>query len=218
MKSGAGLAGAQRTGKTTLARAYCEIHGVPFLEVSPDVIHAVYANMGLSPKETYDFKTRLEIQWRILERAVEKYKAMQCALFVADRTPLCFLAYTMADIGKDNVTGALQSSFESYRRACFDVLNEYFGVLVLVQPGIPLSDSDTSAPGNLPHMDHINTLIRGMTMESGVTTKMGYIPQHVTDLNARVNSLHRAITLSLEGMGRRHIKPDQTLLFSNALH
>ena len=60
-----GLSGAHRTGKSSLARAFAEKHGIPFVETSAS---QVFKDLGVDPAATHDFSTRLTVQEEILKR------------------------------------------------------------------------------------------------------------------------------------------------------
>jgi hypothetical protein len=201
MRNGIGLCGAQRVGKSTLAKACGDAFNIPVIETS---IGAVYEELGLSAKATYDFATRLKIQWKILERLTAQYEEMGGRVFITDRTPLCFLAYTMADVGKDNVTGDLVAELEDYKSACFHALNRYFHVTVLVQPGIGCTEElEKSAPVNLPHMEHLNVLITGFSRDNANRVQFTRIPRNVLNLAQRVKTVEESAKIATESLPQR---------------
>ena len=180
-----GLIGAHRTGKTTLAKAYAEETGTPFVETSSS---AVFEKLGYSPKLDYDFGTRMIIQNAILDDAVEKY-SQHTGMFVTDRTPIDMLAYTMADIQRDNLTPEQSIEFVKYVGRCFEESNKRFLALVLVQPGIETVEALGKAPANPAYMEHLNTLMLGMLVGEMNTTSHFYLPRRTTDLEERFEAL-----------------------------
>jgi hypothetical protein len=184
-----GLCGAHRTGKSTLARAFSEQSGVPYVEVRTGDI---YAACGLDPKLDYDFETRLAVQVKVLEGAVALYRHAGVQ-FIADRTPLDFLAYTMADVLRETVRGRAEAAFSDYMRACIAATNEHFTSLFLVQPGIPLQEAPGKAPANLPYMEHLNTLLFGLLADPRIEISHWFMPRNVLDLEQRIKTVRYGV-------------------------
>lgn len=180
-----GLVGAHRTGKTTLAKAYAEETEVPFVETSSS---AVFERLGYSPKVDYDFGTRMIIQNAILDDAVAKY-AKHTGMFVTDRTPIDMLAYTMADVQRENLTLEQSEEFTKYFMRCFEETNKRFMCLMLVQPGIEIVDAPGKAPANPAYMEHLNTIMFGMLVGEFNSSSHFYLPRRTTDMTERVEAL-----------------------------
>ena len=105
------LCGAHRTGKTTLAKAFSNYSGMPFVQTGAS---HVFADMGLDPKVDYPLEVRLDIQKRILESFEKQCSSVKTKHFITDRTPIDFMAYMMADIQRENVRGQLEKDIERY--------------------------------------------------------------------------------------------------------
>ena len=191
-----GLCGAQRTGKSTLAKEFAEDSGVDYVPVNTS---GVFEAMGFDPKADYDMATRMQIQWEILKAAQATY-AKAPRFFITDRTPLDMLAYTLADVQRGNVTGEVIDQVVAYADKCFSMTNQYFTSIVVVQPGIPLVEEAGKAPANLAHMEHINTLILGLANDERCKTSKHYIARGTTDLQARVRAIYRVMS----SVSKRH--------------
>lgn len=189
-----GLCGSQRSGKSTLAKAYAEKHGVFFLETSAS---AVFRDMGLDPAVTYDFETRLAVQKEILARFNLAYAGAPLDA-ITDRTPIDLMAYTLSECLNDNVTPALETEVEHYVQACFDSLNRYFSAVVLVQPGIPLVPAPGKASLSRAHIEHISALCLGLTVDARLKIGHFYIHRHHLSIEERLQAL--------ESVGRRTVK------------
>ena len=148
-----GLVGAHRTGKTTLAKAFSKRYNVPFLQTN---VGDTFKRLGYDPKMDYEFSVRLYIQHQILADIERKYKAMNGAHFITDRTPLDLLAYTIADVQRANLAPDLVSVFMDYFKKCIAVTNQYFWMVAVIQPGIPLVEEEGKAPANIAYMEHLN--------------------------------------------------------------
>ena len=186
-----GLSGSHRVGKTSLARAYAEKNGLKFVETSAS---QVFKDMGLDPAVRYDFSTRLTVQEEILKRFdVEYAKHCHSDMAIADRTPLDLLGYTMADAVQDAVPEHEQKRFAKYVRDCFDVVNRRFSVLIVVQPGIELVAAEGKASPNMAYIEHLNSLIIGLSVDERVKVAHFYVPRRVTDMEERVSAVEYAV-------------------------
>ncbi len=173
-----GICGSHRTGKTTLAEAISKKTGIPFLKTSTS---AVFQQHGLDPAQPLDFKTRLWIQQRVIEAAVEVWKQ---GAFVTDRTPLDFMAYTLAECQGDTVVDFL--ALEAYLNQCFAVTHKFFTSLVLVQPAIPLVSEPGKAALNRAYIEHLNIIIQGLCHDERLSCPSIIIERDIIQLEARV--------------------------------
>ncbi|CAB4121763.1 AAA domain containing protein [uncultured Caudovirales phage] len=180
-----GLIGAHRTGKTTLAKAYAEEMEVPYVETSSS---AVFERLGYSPKVDYDFGTRMIIQNAILDDAIVKY-SQHTGMFVTDRTPIDMLAYTIADIQRQNLSLEQSREFIKYFHRCFEESNKRFMCLTLIQPGIEIVDAPGKAPANPAYMEHLNTIMLGLLVGEFNSSSHFYLPRRTTDMQERVEAL-----------------------------
>lgn len=188
-----GLCGAHRTGKTSLARNFAQKQGIPFIETS---VSKIWFELGYDPAVTYDFNTRLMVQEEILKRIDAKLAQYAGQEFVTDRTPLDMAAYTLADAIGDRVPSTAQKRLKDYLQACFDSTNKRFGVICLIQPGIPLVDEPGKAVMNEAYIEHLNSLIFGLTVDERVTSHHFYMPRAIVDMQERIDALTSAVNRS----------------------
>lgn len=188
-----GLCGAHRTGKTTLARLYAEKHKIRFVETS---VSAIWHELGYDPATTYDFGTRLMIQEEILKRVDFVLSQHAGTEFITDRTPLDMAAYTLADAIGDRVPPTMQKRLAKYVEDCFHSANRRFGVILLVQPGIQLVDEPGKAPINEGYIEHLNSLILGLTVDERLRPAHFYMPRSLKDIDERMVALEAAISRS----------------------
>lgn len=182
-----GLAGAHRTGKTSLARAFAEKHNFNLIETSAS---QVFKDMGYSPSGKYDFATRLVIQEEILKRFDLSY-AGYCGdrMSISDRTPLDMLAYTMSEAIGESVSDENQILFKRYAKRCLDITNKRFSILVVVQPGIPIVMAEGKAALNEAYIEHLNSIILGLSVDERVKSSHFYLPRYMVDMDERVAAL-----------------------------
>lgn len=190
-----GLCGAHRTGKTSLARLYAQKHGIPFLETS---VSAIWRDLGYDPSQTYDFNTRLIVQEEILKRVDAIYAERAGEEFITDRTPLDMAAYTLADAIGDRVPPMSQKRLKAYIGACFESTNKRFGMVCLIQPGIPLVDEPGKAVMNEAYIEHLNSLIFGLTVDERVQSQHFYMPRGIVNMDDRLAALNAAVARSKE--------------------
>jgi hypothetical protein len=185
-----GLCGSHRSGKTTLARAFSQKRGIPFVETS---VSAIWRELGLDPAKEYDFATRLTVQEEILKRVDAIYAKYTGLDFITDRTPLDMAAYTLGDAIGDRVPDNCQDRLSAYVRSCFDVTNRRFGMVLLVQPGIALVHEAGKAAMNQGYIEHLNSLILGLTVDERLTSTHFYMPRAVTTREDRLAALEASV-------------------------
>ena len=190
-----GLCGAHRTGKTSLAKLYADKHGIKFVETS---VSSIWRELGYDPAMTYDFETRLMVQEEILNRIDAKLAEHAGTEFITDRTPLDMAAYTLADAIGDRVPDSCQQRLKNYVQACFDSTNRRFGVVCLIQPGIPIKFEEGKAALNEAYIEHLNSLIFGLTVDERLLCHHYYMPRLVVDMDRRMDALASALSRSKE--------------------
>lgn len=180
-----GLCGAHRTGKTTLARVVSEGAGLPLIEISTT---PVFETLGLSPKMDYPFSTRIQIQNAILDN-MEASFLQAPGHFISDRTPVDALAYTLADVQRDNLNREEQGLLLAYMRRAIDLTNRHFSILIVIQPGIPLIEEEGKAPANLAYMEHLNSLIMGLVIDDRLSAAHFALRRDITDMEERLSAV-----------------------------
>lgn len=188
-----GLMGAHRTGKSTLAREYANKYGIPFVETS---VSAIWRELGLDPADEHDFDTRLMVQEKILQRVDAIYAEYGGQEFITDRTPLDMAAYTMADAIGNRVPEDCQLRFAKYINKCFESTNKRLGVVLLVQPGIPIVHEEGKAAPNEAYIEHLNSLLLGLSVDERMFALHFYLPRIATNLADRIEALHAVVERS----------------------
>jgi len=180
-----GISGSHRTGKTTLAKAIATYKRIPFVQTST---REVFEEHGLHPGTAMDFKTRLWIQHRVIEAAITLWQTEKSS-FVTDRTPIDFMAYTLADI-----QGATEVDFidlEAYLTQCFNVTNQFFTQLAVLQPAIPLVYEEGKAALNKAYIEHLNLLVQGLCHDERNSCSSIIIRRNIIDLEERVKAVFK---------------------------
>lgn len=203
-----GLTGAHRTGKTTLAKAYAEAHGLSFMETP---VSAIFAELGFHPGVPMTFKERMDVQEVVLERLEAIYKTATVTGAITDRTPLDMIAYTMADAIGDTVPEDQQQRFANYVQKCLDVTNKYFSTLVLIQPGVGLVPAEGKAALNLAYIEHLSMLILGFLGDGRLKVRGFSMRRSNLSMESRLEALtlmHRAVTETAENELAAHLAAD----------
>lgn len=175
-----GLCGSHRVGKTTLAQAIAQQSDWFFVQTHTS---QVFAQHGLSPSDLLDFKTRLWIQHQVLAAAVAEWQAQPHA-FVTDRTPIDFIAYTLADIQGHTVVDF--TALAAYIDACLQAVREHFTGLIVMQPGIPLVFQAGKAALNQAYIEHLNSVILGLCHDERLQCPVQVMPRSLIDLAQRI--------------------------------
>jgi len=194
-----GLAGAHRTGKTTLARAWCDAH--PVYTFLPTDLSSVFRDCGITPKENMPFKERLEIQNLLLDKCERVYESgNNSILTITDRTPFDVLAYTLAEVTRTTLHGekALTDAYYDHVFRAEDLSERYISSAVVVQPGIEIVEEEGKAPGCEVYIDHLNILIVNMISNFYPEGLKGIIPRNVTELATRASFLEHFSKRSVE--------------------
>jgi hypothetical protein len=189
-----GLTGPHRTGKSTLAKAYSQRAGIRFVETNAK---GTFERLGVDPRVEYPFDVRLKIQGEILKDAEALYEKGG-VWFITDRTPICMLAYTLADVSRTTLTPDSERELAAYIAACIEVCNRHYTSLIVLQPAIPIKDEPGKAPPSPGYMRHLNALILGLTVDERVRPYHYYIPLNMTGLEPRVEAVQYAVNRSAE--------------------
>jgi hypothetical protein len=185
-----GLCGAQRTGKTTLAREFAASVNLRFVATTTS---SILESIDMDPKIHYPFAQRLDAQILILKKLKIQWDANINCVF--DRTPLDVLAYLEADILRDFPDDPeLIEKYSTYRKECVKALNS-FDRIILIQPGIPIVEEAGKASGSLPYMEHFNSLLFGYMADFSMRglLKGSILNRDVLDLNQRVEFLKKCL-------------------------
>jgi len=183
-----GLCGGHRVGKTTLAQAMADAQQLYFAITDSS---AVFKKQGIDPATPLDFMTRLTMQHAILDAACAVWQDSQHETFVTDRTPIDFMAYTLADIQGTTIVDEV--ALDKYIERCFAVTNLIFSHLIVVQPGIPLVYAIGKAALNRAYIEHLNTLVLGLCHDARLDCTVAVMPRQCTDLAARMRYLQDII-------------------------
>lgn len=188
-----GIAGPHRSGKTTLAEAISNETGMALVLTSAG---DVCKSLGIDPSAPMNFATRMKLQHAILDSAVAMWQQERGA-FVSDRTPIDFLGYTLADITmKEAASDVDWAMLKKYMGDCFEAMNRFFGVAVLLPPALPLVHSPEKPTGamNRSYIEHLTQVMRGLVYDDRCLVRVFLLSDKTVDLRDRVDAVVGAMT------------------------
>lgn len=210
------LAGSHRTGKTTLAHAFAQAQGIPFLRTS--AVEAFRA-MGKDPKVQYPIEERFAIQKALLHVFVKQYVSAQqsagtSGLFITDRSPLDLAAYMLADMNRGTADSGMGQAVKDFVGECIDATNRFFSLVMVVQPGIPVTEEEGKAPTCPGYMEHLNTLMLGLLLDPRLASAHYYIPRAYVALETRLQATYNVVRSLMEAQ----VEATRTYRGAKALH
>ena len=157
--SGYGIAGAHRSGKTTLARAVALTRGIEYLDAN---VSKVITGLGYTPKQELPFEERLKVQNAILESLRFKYAMMAGKDFITDRTPFDVLGYTFSEVSRATLDDEGRRAFAAHVALALRITAEYLQGVMLIRPLLNPPEDSTSAQACPVYMQHVYVCIREM--------------------------------------------------------
>jgi predicted ATPase len=154
---GFGLAGAHRSGKTTLAKDIAERGKMHLHEAS---VSALAREIGVNSVAELPILQRIEVQEHILSRFIEDFvKAPRPC--VTDRTPLDMAAYMLGEVTMHNTSEIEDRAINAYVQRCLDETARHFDAVVITRPLADYAYDPKSPPPNRSYQRGIQFLIEG---------------------------------------------------------
>lgn len=193
-----GLTGPHRTGKTTLAREYAKMAGIPFVQTSTS---AVFESLGCDPKAEYSIEKRLMIQNVVLSALEKQYRKARdlSPVFIADRTPIDAAAYMLSEVHRTAIQSQeISAQVLQYVERCLKSAMQHFAVIVQVQPGIKIVDQADKGVACAANLEHLNSLHLGLLVDERNSVRRFIIPRGTTALKDRMSALDKAFNNAIE--------------------
>lgn len=174
-----GVVGVMGTGKTTL----CAESGYEFVKTD---VSGIYKKWNLDPKIPMSFDTRLKVQEEILEYHRELWiKACVSGgtidgevmtpgpskILMTDRTPLCFMTFTLAEVsGYQNLTEKQNQDLKSYIDRCWKCMRLFKGIVYLKQSFVAPVDLSGKVRASMGYgyREHYDNLLKGLLSDVGM--------------------------------------------------
>lgn len=178
-----GLCGAHRTGKSTLARLFSEVNGVPMVASSVSAIALRYDfDMDNHRRDEPSFR---EMQDVILDTLEKSFRGKPT--FISDRAPLDAAAYLIADMQASTGSPAFQEGVLQYIDRAIRLTDELFDVVILVPPGIAFEAADGKPGANLAYQEHHHLIVRGLMGD--LTVSNGELARDNLKLDDRLDAV-----------------------------
>lgn len=179
------LTGAHRVGKSTLAKALAKERDYTFV---PSPMARVYEELGLPVgKLGLGFEDRMRVQEKALDYHVQAIRGVVGSLWVSDRSSLDMAAYTLLDACADPSYD--HDRVAAYVDRCFKVANMHYGVVVLIQPGIPYVSEPGKPPANISLQETFNLVLWGMAQDNRLECRSGFLKRDVLAVQERLECL-----------------------------
>lgn len=185
------LMGAHRVGKSTLAKAVAEKHGIDY---APCSLSEVYRDLGVDVGEPVDWETRKELQLRMLSRITVDVESRKGRSFASDRCPLDLVAYTLAELPQD-ITKSDDRWFSDYFELCIETTKRLYDGVMYIRPGIELVRDETSWSHANGVVDKIDAcmLFTAERANKKYRSLVLQLNSGVLDLNERIDHVSRMI-------------------------
>lgn len=187
------LSGAHRVGKTTLALKFAQEIGAEVLKFS---ISDIQKEIGFdSSNQSYSLDERLTVQEYVVSAMERIFATSDGRDMVCDRSPADVVAYTLIHVG-EHTTPEQSKRINKIIERCAKVAELYCIGILLVQPGIPLvEENTTSAKCSEGFIEHLSSVCFGVINDERFSNvPMFFIPRSVTDLELRVKTCKDALT------------------------
>lgn len=183
-----GFCGSHRTGKTTLAKALAEKYGYEFIDGSAT---RVFDRFNVLPNQLLSVSKRFEIQIALLDDYLERVVGR--THFVTDRTPLDYIAYTMAEMSTAACSAddmVRDEQVEFFIEHCQRSMASTLDAAILVPPAIPVVFAEGKGHMSKTYINHVASLISDAAysgLNSGVGLRYLFqVPKATTSLDDRL--------------------------------
>lgn len=193
-----GLTGAHRVGKSTLAEVLAKDTKAKYAPVGISDMQAAYGYD--SSKQDYPWEERKKIQElllgefsnQLLGLRVYHVEPVNRPLKITDRTPLDLVGYAMWSF-PDNPTKEDTAWLENYIQLCIELTNRNYRGVALVQPGISLVSSPTSAAADIEMIETLNQCYLSLFLDPRLRIKKFIIPRELIDVDRRSLAVRSAL-------------------------
>ena len=193
-----GLTGAHRVGKSTLAEVLAKDTKAKYAPVGISDMQAAYGYD--SSKQDYPWEERKKIQELLLREfsghllglRIYRAESLRGLLKITDRTPLDLVGYAMWSL-PENPTKEDTAWLENYIQLCIELTNRNYRGVALVQPGIPLVSSPTSAPADAEMIETFNQCYLSLFLDPRLRIKKFIIPRELVDTDRRSLAVRSAL-------------------------
>ena len=191
-----GLAGAHRSGKSTLAKDISKQTGIPYVNSS---VTEQMKIAGYSGVQNLSLEERIEAQELLLEFYLEKLDAAPKP-YITDRTPLDMVAYTLGELTMHNSSAELGKRYDQYCVSCIQATKSYFSHIFITRPLETYEVDPTKPPQNLGYQWMIQIMIEGSAAMLNAGTRVSTLL--TSDHEVRVKSILERLQADLNELSQ----------------
>lgn len=209
-----GLCGAQGTGKTTLAKAYSEVSGIPYIDAKVgDFLNEIGVDLSRSDMPIVErMKAQLMVAGHIA--SITEAPDLLKTGFIIDRTPIDVMAYTHDIAVPHYKNDEVLELYAQTHMVCLDAVSENFNLCLMLRPGVQLSSQDHYRKQRASlqpfYVNHIDMLMVSMIMSfstkvvAGSLSRFAFMQDDVVDLSLRVDALEDIVrNIALNSVTKR---------------
>lgn len=191
-----GLAGAHRTGKTTLAKIIAEELEIDFVSSS---FGEAAKRHGYDAVADMTLTERIGMQIKVLHEH-QNFLMANRKVVITDRTPIDMLAYTLAEVGMQShtqVEASVLQAVEAYKQLCLALTSKFYKTVFVLGPLDHYAEEPGKPAFNTAFQSHIQLLIDGAACNlEGV--QLAFI--ETTDLAERREIVHDVVVETMNDM------------------
>ncbi|HHC4305713.1 MULTISPECIES: AAA family ATPase [Klebsiella] len=198
-----GLCGAQGTGKTTLAKAYSEASGIPYLDAK---VGDYLSDIGVDlSRDDMPVVERMKVQLMVAGHiaSITEAPGLHKTGFIIDRTPIDVMAYTHDIAAKHYKNDEVLELYAQTHMVCLDAAAMNFNLCLMLRPGVQLSPQDHCRKQRASlqpfYVNHINMLMASMILSFSQKvigdglSRFAFMRDDVIDLDLRVSALDEIV-------------------------
>ncbi|HGL3854511.1 TPA: AAA family ATPase [Klebsiella aerogenes] len=198
-----GLCGAQGTGKTTLAKAYSEASGVPYIDAK---VGEFLSDIGVDlSRSDMPIVERMKAQLMVARHiaSITEAPGLHRTGFITDRTPIDVMAYSHDIAVPHHRNDEVLELYAKIHMVCLDAAAENFNLCLMLRPGVKLSSKDhcRNQRASLQpfYVNHIDMLMTSMIMSfskkvgDGSLSRFALMQDDVIDLELRLDALREIV-------------------------
>jgi hypothetical protein len=157
-----GIAGAHRTGKTTLAKAIAEKLGIHYHDAS---VSKIMKECGIDGVRDVPLADRITLQEFILDKFIDAIKAAPRPA-ICDRTPLDMIGYMLGELTMHNTPVELHEQIQFYAERCLVETTLHFDTVLTLRPLPDYAVEAGKPPFNRAYQSMVQFIIEGACSQS----------------------------------------------------
>lgn len=152
-----GMAGAHRTGKTTIASMLADETGITYHDAS---VSKIMKEAGINPVASISLADRMPAQEFLLDRYLSDLEALPRP-FITDRTPLDMIGYMLGEVTMHNSSPEMAKRIDLYVDRCIIATRQIFDSIIFLRPLVEYKVDPDKPPPNPAYQWETQFIIEG---------------------------------------------------------